>query len=70
MAKINYELDVVNFVRIQMKTRSLLKQLITVEKKVAATNLKSYLDSDQQSASDDSEMQSDPFSQADRKPRT
>ncbi len=62
LGKIDYELDVVNFIRFQLQTRSLLKQLFTAEKRKAARDLKSHLDCDQPSASDDSgNMEPDPF---------
>ncbi len=54
LRKIDYELDVVNFIRFQLQTRSLLKQLFTTEKRKAASDFKSHLVSDQPSASDDS----------------
>jgi hypothetical protein len=64
LRKIDYELDVVNFIRFQLQTRSLLKQLFTAEKRQAARNLKPHHDCDQPSASDDSSnMEPDPFEQ-------
>jgi hypothetical protein len=62
LSKIDDELDVVNFIRFKLQTRNLLKQLFRIEQRRQARNLKSHLDSDQQSASDDScNMESDPF---------
>ncbi len=62
LRKIDYDLDVVNFIRFQLQTRSLLKQMVTTEKRKAARNLKSHLESDTSHASDDSgNMYSDPF---------
>jgi hypothetical protein len=34
--RIDYELDVVNFIRFQLQTRSLMKQLFTTERRKAA----------------------------------
>ncbi len=62
LRKIDYELNVVNFIRFQLQTRSLLKQLFTISKRKAARDLKSHLYSDQPSASDDSgNIDPDPF---------
>ena len=43
---IDGELDVVNFIRFQLQTRSLLKQLFTTEKRKSAKDLKYHFDSD------------------------
>ena len=60
--RIEYELDVVNFIRFQLQTRSLMKQLFTTERRKVAKELKSHLDNDQLSASDDSgNIDQDPF---------
>ena len=62
LRKIDYELDVVNFIRFQLQTRSLLKQLFTTAKRKAERDLKSHLYNDQPSASDDSgNIDPDPF---------
>ena len=44
--KIDGELDVVNFIRFQLQTRSLLKQLFTTEQRKSAKDLKSHINSD------------------------
>ena len=54
LRRIDYDLDVINFIRFQLQTRNLLKQLVTTDKIKAAKDLKSHLDNDHQSASDDS----------------
>ena len=46
LSKIDGELDVVNFIRFQLQTRSLLKQLSTTEQRKSAKDLKSHIDSD------------------------
>lgn len=46
LGRIDYELDVVNFIRFQLQTHSLLKQLFTADKRKAASDLKSHLNSD------------------------
>ena len=54
LAKIRSELDVANFIRFHLTTRSLIKQLFTAEKMKAARDHKSHLESDQSPASDES----------------
>ena len=52
----------VNFIRFQLQTRSLLKQLFTTEKIKSAKYLKSHFDSDPSNASDESgNIDPDPF---------
>jgi hypothetical protein len=46
LAKIDYELDVANFIRFHLQTRSLLKQLFNAEKRKAANDFKHHLESD------------------------
>ena len=41
LRKIDYELDVANFIRFQLQTRNLLRQLFTTEKINKARDLKS-----------------------------
>jgi hypothetical protein len=55
LAKIDYELDVANFIRFHLQTRNLLKQLFNAQKRKAAKDLKYHLDSDQLPDSDESE---------------
>ena len=47
LEKIDYELDVVNFIRFHLQTRILLKQLFNDENWRASRDFKHYLDSDQ-----------------------
>lgn len=54
IAKIVFELDVVNFIRFHLQTRSLLKHLVSAEKRKKAKDLKCHLDSDQIPDSDQS----------------
>ena len=54
IAKIDFELDVVNFIRFHLQTRSLLKHLVSAEKRKKARDLKCHLDSDQIPDSDQS----------------
>ena len=62
LAKIDDELEVTNFIRFNLQTRSLLKQLFTAEKRKAARDLKFHLDSEQSPASDESgNIEPDPF---------
>ena len=62
LRKIHGELDVVNFIRYQLQTRSLLKQLFTTEKRKSAKDLKSHLYSDTSLISDeDDNIDQDPF---------
>jgi hypothetical protein len=62
LSKIDGELDVVNFIRFQFQTRSLLKQLFTAEQRKSAKDLKSHIDSDPSDASDESgNIDPDPF---------
>ena len=62
LRKIDGELDVVNFIRFQLQTRSLLKQLFTTENRKSAKDLKSHLYSDPSHASDESgNIDPDPF---------
>ena len=62
LRKIDYDLDVVNFIRFQLQTRSLLKQLFTTEQRKTAKDLKSHFDSDPSDASDESDnIDPDPF---------
>jgi hypothetical protein len=48
-------LDVANFIRFHLQTRNLLKQLFNAEKRKAAKDLKSHLESDRIPDSDESE---------------
>ena len=62
LSKIDGELDVVNFIRFQLQTRSLLKQLFKTEQRKSAKDLKSHIDSDPSHASDESgNIDPDPF---------
>ena len=62
LSKIDGELDVVNFIRFQLQTRSLLKQLFTAEQRKSAKNLKTHIESDPSDASDESgNINQDPF---------
>ena len=62
LSKIDGELDVVNFIRFQLQTRSLLKQLFTTEQRKSAKDLKSHIDSGPSDASDESgNINPDPF---------
>ncbi len=56
LEKIDNELDVASFIRFHLQTRNLLKQLFNAEKRKAAEDLKSHLDSDQIPDSDESEL--------------
>ncbi len=62
LSKIDGELDVVKFIRFQLQTRSLLKQLFTSEQRKSAKDLKLHIDSDPSDASDESgNIDPDPF---------
>ncbi len=62
LTRIDGELDVVNFIRFQLQTRSLLKQLFTAEQRKSAKDLKSHINSDPSDASDESgNIDPDPF---------
>ncbi len=62
LSKIDGELDVVNFIRFQLQTRSLLKQLFTTEQRKSAKDLKSNINSDPSVTSDESgNIDPDPF---------
>jgi hypothetical protein len=62
LGKIDDELDVVNFIRFHLQTRSLLKQLFSAEKRKAARDFKSHLNSEQSPASEESSnLEPDPF---------
>ena len=62
IAKIGDELDVANVIRFRLQSHRLFKQLFTTEKRKAAMDLKSHLNSDQSPASDESEnKEPDPF---------
>ena len=52
LRKIDGELDVVKFIRYQLQTRSLLKQLFTTEQRKSAKDLKPHIDSDPSNATD------------------
>ncbi len=62
LSKIHGELDVVNFIRFKIQTRSLLKQLFTTEQRKSAKDLKSHIHSDPSDASDETgNIDPDPF---------
>jgi len=50
--KISKELDVANFIRFHLGTRTLLKQLFSAEKRKAARVFQRHLESDQSPDSD------------------
>jgi len=58
--KIEDELDIIHFIRFQVQTRSLLKQLCTTEEQKKAKDLKCYLHSNHVSEESDNPG-SDPF---------
>ncbi len=62
LAKIDDELDVANVIRLHLQSRWFFKQLFTKEKRKAARDLKSHLDTEQSPASDESgNNEPDPF---------
>ena len=65
MEKISDELDVVNFIRFHLQTRSLLKQLFSAEKRKEARDLKSHFNIQSPASEESSNMEPDPFEHAD-----
>ena len=62
LERIDKELDVANFIRFHLQTRGLLKQLFNSEKRRAARDLKSYVDT--QSPDSDVSSNLDSYEQA------